>query len=362
MKLTIDRDKLSAGLAAVSGVVKGRTTLPILQSVLMRADPADGVVLTATNLDCTITTRVAAKVEKQGGLCLPAKRFADAVRVAAAETIDIETDEKHCAALKSGSSAFKVKGVAADEFHQITKLKDGKEFSISEPVLSPAIKQTAYAQSQDKSRYVLLGILFSMVDGLLTLVATDGRRLALAKASGGSSADVNFILPTEAVAELRRVFAGYDGVINIAATDNMASFSAGGTTLTTKLVEGTFPNYKQVIPSDVKESVTVNREELIASVERARVMTSDKQISVRLNFGKNLVISAAVSDFGEASDSLAINYKGKPITIACNPEYLLDFAGSVEDKEITLGISSELEPIKVTAKDTFGVIMPVRLQ
>lgn len=361
MKLIIDKDKLDAGLSSVLGLVKARATLPILSCVLVRAD-ADGLALTTSNIDATIHCKIPAKVDKPGAVCVFAKRFAGAVRVAGAEQIEVAADDKNVLALKSGNSAFKIKGLAADEFPLTPKIQGGKSFSMAQAELARALKRTAYAQLSDASRPVLNGVLFQIKgkEGAITLVATDGRRLA--RYSTGITTDVEgeFILPTEACGEVARML-GDTGEVNITLTESNAAAFAAGITFITKLVDGNFPNCKQVIPSETKESVTLNREEFIAAIQRAKVAVTDKDISVRLDLKKNSLALSSKTEIGDALGEITVNYKGN-MAIAFDPDFALEFAQSVDDSEIKLGLIDSLSPMLFTAKDTTAVVMPIRMQ
>ena len=361
MKLTIDKDKLDAGLSSVLGLAKAKATLPVLSCVLVRAD-ADGLTLTTSNIDATIQRKIPAQVDKPGAVCVPAKRFADAVRVAGADQIEVAGDDKNVLALKSGSSAFKIKGLAADEFPPMPKIQGGKSFSMMQAELARALKRTAYAQSFDKSRYVLNGVLFQIKgkEGAITLVATDGRRLAKYDAGITTEVEGEFILPTEACGEVARML-GDAGEVNITFTDGNAVAFAAGITFVTKLVEGNFPNYKQVIPSETKESVTLNREEFIAAVQRAKIATTDRSPSVRLDLKKNSLALSSKTEIGDALGEISVNYKGSDMAISFNPDFALEFAQSVDDSEIKLGLIESLSPLVFTAKDTTAVVMPMRL-
>jgi len=367
MNLTITKEQIIAGLQAVQNVVSTRTTLPILSNVLLRAEGSH-LEFTATDLDVTVACKVEAKVSKPGATTLPVKKLFGIVRELHGE-IEIEVDEKNVASIRSGSSFFKIHGLAADEFPPLPKFKDDQKIAQPQENIRAMIRKTSFAVSTDESRYVLNGIFMSLKDGKMTLVATDGRRLALvdeevdiAEKSAGE-----FIVPAKAINELNRLLQD-KGEVEIKFGENQASFALKNETgfsvlLITKLIEGNYPNYRQVIPGEAKERIAVAREELMQALRRAEIMTSEKANSVKLAFGKNvLTITANSPEVGEARETMAINYKGKELAIAFNPRYLIDPLNALTEDEVFIELIDELSPgvIKINGPFLY-VVMPMRL-
>jgi DNA polymerase-3 subunit beta len=367
MNLTITKDQIIAGLQAVQNVVSTRTTLPILSNVLIRAE--DGhVEFTATDLDVTVACKVEAKVIKPGATTLPVKKLFGIVRELQGE-IEIETDDKNLSSIRSGSSFFKIHGLAADEFPPMPKFKDDKKVSQPQENIRAMIRKTSFAVSTDESRYVLNGIFISLKEGKMTFVATDGRRLALVdeEVDISEKSAGEFIVPAKAVNELNRLLQD-KGDVELKFGENQASFalkSENGFSvlLITKLIEGNYPNYRQVIPGEAKERIPVGREELVQALRRAEIMTSEKANSVKLAFGKNvLTITANSPEVGEARETMAINYKGKELAIAFNPRYLIDPLNALTEDEVFIELIDELSPgvIKINGPFLY-VVMPMRL-
>jgi DNA polymerase-3 subunit beta len=231
------------------------------------------------------------------------------------------------------------------------------------------MRKTAFAVSTDESRYVLNGIFFSLKDNKMTMVATDGRRLALAdeEADISEKSSGEFIVPAKAVTELNRLMQE-KGEAEIKFGENQASFALKdekgfSVLLITKLIEGNYPNYKQVIPTETKERIPLVREEFLQALRRAEIMTSEKANSVKLAFGKNnLSITANTPEVGEARESLAVNYKGKEMAIAFNPRYLIDALGALSEDEVFFELIDELSPgvLKINGPFLY-VVMPMRL-
>ena len=368
MNLTIGKEQIINGLQAVQNVVSARTTLPILSNVLLRAE-GERLELTATDLDVTVASSVEAKVKKPGAATVPVKKLFGIVRELASSEIDLEVDEKNICSVRAGASFYKIHGLAAEEFPPLPKFKDDKKISLPQEKVKGMMKKTSFAISTDESRYVLNGIFISLKDHKMTMVATDGRRLALVdeEVDVSDKSQGEFIVPAKAVNELNRLLAE-QGEVELRYTDNQASFTlkddkGGSVLLVTKLIEGNYPNYRQVIPSEVKERISLVREEFLHALRRAEIMTSEKSNSVKLTFGKNnLAITANSPEVGEARESIAINYKGKEMAIAFNPKYLIDPLNALANDEVFMELIDELSPgvLKINGPFLY-VVMPMRL-
>src|SRR5882672_4031650 len=361
MNLTISKEQIIAGLQAVQNIVSTRTTLPILSNVLLRAE-GDRLQLTATDLDVTITCAVEAKVKKGGASTVPVKKLFGIVRELTNAEIDLGVDEKNVCSIQSGASFYKINGLSADEFPPLPIFKEQEK-------VKSMMKKTSFAISTDESRYVLNGIFISLKDHKMTMVATDGRRLALVDeevdVSEGSQGE--FIVPAKAVNELNRLLQE-KGEVEIRYAENQASFTlkdekGSSILIVSKLIEGNYPNYRQVIPAETKERVGLVREEFLHALRRAEIMTSEKSNSVKLNFGKNrLEITANSPEVGEAKETLAVNYKGPEMAIAFNPKYMIDPLNALANDEVFLELIDELSPgvLKINGPFLY-VVMPMRL-
>jgi len=320
-------------------------------------------------LDVTVACSVEAKVKKGGAATVPVKKLFGIARELGGMEIDLEVDEKNICSISAGPSFYKINGLSAEEFPPLPKFKEEKNVTLPQATVRSMIKKTLFAMSTDESRYVLNGIFLSLKDHKLTMVATDGRRLALVE----EEADVTdkstgeFIIPAKAVNELNRLLQE-NGDVDIKFTDNQAAFTlkdekGGSVLIITKLIEGNYPNYRQVIPNETKERVAFAREEFLHALKRAEIMTSEKANSVKLAFGKNtLAITANSPEVGEARESIAINYQGKEIAVAFNPRYLIDPLSSLADDEVYMELIDELSPGVLKIKGPFlYVVMPMRL-
>ena len=279
MKFRISKEALLEGLQKVQHVVSSRTTLPILSNVLIVAK-GDRLQFTTTDLDVGITGSVMANVDKEGATTLPAKKIVNIVRELPASEVEVSVDSKNIATIISGSAQFKVNGLSDGEFPPFPNFEGAKEFKIQQKDLRDGLRKTFYAISSDETRYVLNGIFTSFRDGKMTLVATDGRRLAMAEndLEFPASHETDVIIPSKAVQELQRLLST-EGELILRLSDNQVSITVGDTLLVSKLIEGNYPNYRQVIPSDANERVELPREALLDTVRRVSLLSSDKQQS-----------------------------------------------------------------------------------
>ena len=363
MKFSVSKEKLLEGLQTVQNVVNTRTTLPILSNVLLQAN--EGVLrLTTTDLDVGVSGGVDAQIERSGATTLPARRLATIVRELPAAEVQFDVDAKNVASIRCGQSFFKILGLPEEEFPPLPRFEQAKEFKIGQKELRDALKKTSYAISTDETRYVLNGILFSFKDNKLTMVATDGRRLALVdiEVEFPRSQEVDIIVPTKCVTELARLL-GEEGDVRMSVSENQIAFEVSGTLLVSKLIEGNYPNYRQVIPSDAKERITLEREQFLNAVHRVSLLASDKSNSVKLVFSKNNIeIAANTPDVGEARESLPVTYKGRDFSIAFNPEFLMAPLRNLSNEEVYLDLIDEMSPGVIKIQSPFlYVLMPMRI-
>lgn len=366
MKLTIAKEQLIHGLQAVQNIVSSRASLPVLSNVLLRAE-AGTLHLTGTDLDVTVSCAVEANVETTGSTTVPAKRFFGIVRELPSHEIDIEVDSRQVTQLRAGASFYKINGLPAEEYPPKPVFADDKSFTMPQEKFRGMIRKTSFAISTDETRYVLNGVYLNLQSDKAIMVATDGRRLALAEEETSSEQEGSMILPTKAVNELNRLL-GTSGDVVVKFNDNQVAFvlngeSGGSVNLISKLVDGTYPNYKQVIPKETKERVVLVREELLQALRRAEYMTSDKANSVKLSFSENhLAITANTPDVGEGREGIAVNYTGPEFAIAFNPNYVMDPLKALDEDEIFMEFTDELSPGLIKGNQPFlYVLMPMRM-
>lgn len=363
MKFSVSKDKLLEGIQTVQNVVSTRTTLPILSNVLIQV--ADGKVrLTTNDLDVGMSYSIDAQVDKAGGTTLPARRIATIIKALPNAEVQFEVDSKNVASIRCGQSFFKVMGLPEEEFPALPKLENAKVFTLKQLDIKEGLRKTSFAISTDETRYVLNGILCSLKENKLTMVATDGRRLSVVdiEVEFPRSQEVDIIIPAKCIAELTRLLAD-EGEMKMTVGENQVSFDVNGKLLVSKLIEGNYPNYRQVIPAETKEHVTIERELLLNAVNRVAILSSEKSNSVKLHFTKNnLEITANTPEVGEAHESLPITYKGKEFAIAFNPGFMMDPLKNLSDEEIKLELIDEMSPGVLKNNTPFlYVLMPMRI-
>lgn len=363
MKFTVSKEALLDGLQKVQNIVSTRTTLPILSNVLLEA--RDGrVALTTTDLDVGMTSSIEANVTKDGATTLPAKKLVNIIRELPASEVEVSVDGKNITSISCGPSFFKIIGLSHEDFPPLSGFDESHEYRMPQNMLRDGLKKTAFAISTDETRYVLNGIFASFREGKMTLVATDGRRLAMVEndLEFPASQETDIIIPTKAVHELQRVLSD-KGEVKVQLTASQISFQIGENLLISKLIEGNYPNYRQVIPGEAQERIELPRDAMLDTVRRVSLLSSDKSQSVKLAFTENMVeVSANSPDVGEAKETLEIQYSAKPMQIAFNPEFMKDPLHHLVEDTIYLDLIDEMSPGVIRLENAFlYVIMPMRI-
>lgn len=363
MKLKITKTALLDGLQKVQNIVSLRSTLPILSNVKLEAKDKT-LQMTTTDLDVTIRCGVEAEVQAEGASTLPVKRLSGIIRELPDKLIEIDIDDKNIGSVRCESSSFKLNGLSEDEFPPMAKPETKYAYRLDQGAFKEMLRKTSYAVSTDESRFILNGVLLSFKANKLTVVATDGRRLALVEqeVEFPKEADIQAIVPIKTVTELVHVLAD-EGELKIQASATLITFEFGTTLISSKLIEGNYPNYRQVIPAKCEERITVEKESLLTALRRVALLTSDKSNAAKLTFGKNkIVISAVTPDVGEARETVPIKYAGKEITVAFNPEFAMDPLKTLTSDEIVIELTDELSPGVIKCDIPFlYVLMPMRV-
>ena len=363
MKLRLDKKAFLDGLQVVQNVVGMRSTLPVLSNVLIDAEE-DNLRFTTTDLEVSVAGSVEGDVLEDGRTTLPVRRLSSIIRELPEGTIEIEVDDDDAAVVTAGSSYFKIIGIPADEFPAVPVSGEGNLYRLDQGVFREMLRKTSYASSTDETRYVLNGVLLSFKDGKLTLVATDGRRLALVEneVEIPAESDKDFILPSKAVNELMHVL-GDEGELRITVKDKQIVFAFDGIVVSSKLIDGTYPNFRQVIPANCEERIVIEREVMLMALRRVALIASDKTGATKFAFRNNqLEISASSPDVGEARETLPIKYSGREIVVAYNPAYVMDPLKNLSNDEIAFELIDEMSPGVIKCDIPFlYVLMPMRI-
>jgi DNA polymerase-3 subunit beta len=363
MEVQIAREPFLHGLQLVQNIVEPRQTLPILANVLLEA-AEEGMRIAATDLEVGVRVTVPATVVQPGSVTLAARKLVELVRELPAQPIGLALRESGWVQVVCGAAAFRLVGLPADEYPPLAMDGGNQWIGVDAARLRGALARTAYAMSQDESRPFLNGLYFVLRKRELRLVATDGHRLALARLEVESDVEAAGIVPRKAVQELGRVLGGADGV-ELSLRENQFFLRSPRFVLASKLVEGQFPNYEQVLPKGHPQRLIVEREAFLAALRRVSVVADDRTRPVKLAVTPGtLRLSASSQELGEAEETLPAEASGDDLTIGFNARYLLDAIGPMDGARTILELKDGLSPgVLKSAQDEahLCVIMPMRL-
>ncbi len=362
MKFTIARSRFLDGLKAVQNIVGSKGTIPVLQNVLLEANGAELSMMT-TDLDITIKCKVDCEVAEPGATTLPVKLLFNSISKAAEGLVEISVDENESATITAGSARYKLAGLPERDFPRLPQDEESYGYDMPCLTLKEMLRKTSYAASQDDTRRTLKGVLMSFRDMKLTMVATDGRRLALVEneMEFPKDAERDIVLPSKAVQEVQRAL-GNEANVKIQIQKSLVCFQIENVTIFSKLVDDQYPNYAQVIPQNCAEQIIVDRQLLLDALDRASVMTMDEAHSTKLIFDSNhLTVMSAANEIGSASDEVPIKYIGERIEIMFNPSYVMDPLKAIDDDEVRIELNNGHSPAVIKCSIPFlYVLMPLR--
>jgi DNA polymerase-3 subunit beta len=368
MRFTIAREKLQDGLTAVTASVPAKTTLPVLANILVETTER-GIRLSGTDLDIAVSTELTADVEGQGAITIPAKKLAEIVRELPSAPVRVNASGEQRVTLECGRSRFRLLGLPRDEFPTFPAVKFAESWRIKSGELQKLIAHTAFAVSTEESRPILNGVLWELRSDRMRMVATNGHRLAKMDVplSAGGELSENLIVPPKALEQVRRLFPAEEE-LEIARGENHLGFRSPFTAVYTRLIEGPYPNYEQVIPRDNDRVALADKEALFQALKRMSVIASDQTHRIRMSFNAGMLkFSVQTPDLGEAQDELPINFEGDPLDIGFNAVYLLEILRYMPTNEVRLTFkaperAATIEPVGWNeAADYLCLIMPLRL-
>ena len=381
MKLSFNKNALQGAIQIVQSSISSKSTLPILSNILIKTSKASKgsglkIWLEATDLEVGIRASVKAEILKEGKITVPGKKFGDLVReMPDGSEIEISSQDGKRVDFKCGKVKAALMALPVEDFPAIPEFPSGKKLELDKTVFREMLKKTSFAVSTDETRYVLNGIFFGASDGEVKTVATDGRRLAFISRPGSEdNISASVIIPSKAIGELLRLLSqdenGASSSIQIAPFENQISFQwASGAeeiVLVSRVIDGTFPNYDQVIPKSKEIELQVKTQEIFSAIKRSALFAQDRGGSVRFSLSKGkLKVSANAHGLGEEEEELEVDYKGPDFEIAFNPQFLLDSLKNNDAPEVRFEFSTALNPglIKPSDSDRYlCVIMPMRLQ
>lgn len=368
MKFRCLKDNLLNGINDVSKAVTGRTTLQILECILITASENGTIRLTANDLELAIeTSDIEAEVTEAGQTALDARLFSEIVKKVEGESITIASDEKNATKIECGGSKFNIMGMAGDEFPPIPSIEREVEYRILQSELKSMIRQTIFSISQDESRPVLTGELFEAVDGRLNIVAVDGYRISHRKSGLATfGGDKTAIIPGRTLIEISKILnQEEDSEAVIYFNPKHVLFDIGSCTVVSRLIEGDYIKYGNSFTEEHKTKAVVNRGAFVSALERSVLISREsKKTPVRINFQTGLITINSNTDTGAAQEELAAECEGEELTIAFNPKYILDAIKAVDDEKIVLTFTTALSPciIRPLEGDSYRyLVLPLRM-
>jgi DNA polymerase-3 subunit beta len=370
MEITVSKFELLRELTATQGVVERKTTIPILSNYLFEA-AGDKLSLTATDLDLSLRTSCNAKVKKEGACTIPARKLYDYVKLLSDADITIRLLENHWVSIRCGRSNTKMVGMAKSNFPGLPVFPSAGVIKISAPVLRSMIAKTGFAIASEESRYTLNGALMVLKPESITMVATDGHRLAHVERAGekfeGVSGEMKTLVPKKAMDELKSLLDSDVETIDFAKDESTLFFRVGPRLLTSRQLTGQFPNYEAVLPKDISKSIALHGEELGAAIARVAQFADERSRAVRLRLEKGeLKISASSTETGESEDSIEVAYDGEPMAIGFNAQYLMDFIKATGSCDVKLELkdaqsAGQLRPAEGEDYKYRYIVMPMRI-
>ena len=370
MEITVSKFELLRELTATQGVVERKTTIPILSNYLFEA-AGDKLSLTATDLDLSLRTSCNAKVKKEGACTIPARKLYDYVKLLPDADITIRLLENHWVSIRCGRSNTKMVGMARSNFPSLPVFPSAGVIKIPAAVLRSMISKTGFAIASEESRYTLNGALMVLKPESITMVATDGHRLAHVERVGekfeGVSGEMKTLIPKKAMDELKSLLDSDIETIDFAKDESTLFFRVGPRLLTSRQLTGQFPNYEAVLPKDISKSIALHGEELGAAIARVAQFADERSRAVRLRLEKGeLKISASSTETGESEDSLEVAYDGEPMAIGFNAQYLMDFIKATGSGEVKLELkdaqsAGQLRPAEGEDYKYRYIVMPMRI-
>ncbi len=371
MEITVSKFELLRELTATQGVVERKTTIPILSNYLFEA-AGDKLSLTATDLDLSLRTSCNAKVKKEGACTIPARKLHDYVKLLPDAEITIKLLDNHWVSIRCGRSNTKMVGMAKANFPTLPIFPNAGVVKIPAQILRGMIAKTGFAIASEESRYTLNGGLMVLKPESITMVATDGHRLAHVERSGekfdGVSGEMKTLIPKKAMDELKSLLDSTDvETIDFAKDESTLYFRIGQRLLTSRQLTGQFPNFEAVLPKDNSKSINLHGDELAAAISRVAQFADERSRAVRIRLEKGeLKLSASSTETGESEDSLETDYNGEALTIGFNAQYIIDFLKAAGHGDVKLELkdpqsAGQLRPAESEDYKYRYIVLPMRI-
>ncbi len=363
MRIKTTKESLFKGIQTLQNVISTKATLPILSNFLIETQKGK-IYMAATDLDVGISLNLPVDILEEGSITVMAKRFSDIIRDLPEGQIDITVRKNNSIAIESQRCFFKLMGLPKEEFPKLPKLHEKESIVLNQQLLKSMLSLTFFAVSHDETRYILNGVLFVVKGKSIRFVATDGRRLALIEKELESPVEFKkeVIVPTKAIQELIRNLKD-EGPVKINFSENQISFQFDNIVIVSRLIEGQFPHYEQVIPKEGKNKIIIDRERFLWAAKRVAILTSPDSQAIKMDLFKDkLIFSKNSPDMGEAKEEIDIEHKGEEFSVGFNPQYLIDVLKSLKDQAISLELTGPESPGIIRAQENYVyIILPMQL-
>jgi DNA polymerase-3 subunit beta len=369
MKFICEQEDLLKSINTAIKAVTSRSTLPILKGFLLKSDREEGTVsLSSSDLELSIETKIKGIVEESGECVISAKIFSDIVRKIAPGSVIVTLGENDYVDIKSGNYETHIQGVSSEEFPKIENMEEGEELEIEKDLLAEIIKRTSFAASLEEARGIITGVLTELEKGKITMVALDGYRMAIRRAETKNETEKKFIISGRIINEIGKILSEQtddDETVKIKVGEKRAVFRTKDTKVITRLLEGEFIKYKDIIPQDNKVKVNIKRKDLLDSIERASIIAREgKNSFIRMSMGDGFMTISSRAEEGDTKETVEYSIEGEGIEIGFNARYAADTLKAIQDEEILMEFNTGLSPclVKPVEGESYEyLILPVRL-
>ena len=366
LQIKVRKEEFLKAIGIVSGAISSKATLLILSNILSQSNGPDELILTGTDLELAIKTKCPSHTLLQGSVTIPAKKLSEIIRELPSGEIEITVGKNNAVNIKTAKSFFKIMGLEPDDFPKTPEISAEESCELNSEVLKQCFGLTSFAISKDEARYTLNGVLMILTGAKARFVATDGKRLASIEKVTNLPDSTMFeaIIPAKTIFELQKALSAESaGKIRIMHTQNQIIFQFGDTTFSSRLIEGRFPNYEQVIPKDLKTTTEISRTEFLSALKRVSLLTSQDNQSAKLDFLKDkLLVSSRQPNVGEAKEEIPTDISGDELAVGFNPAYLIDALKNIETETITFSVTDPDKPGLIQTDGGYlYVVMPMQL-